>query len=104
MKKRSWSKGEKLAILSEAKKEGVQLTIRKHKLYPATFYSWRRKYAVDGEDGLSDTASKRKDKQRIAALEDQVSLLKELLAERDMEIALQDELLKKKYPRARKKS
>jgi len=36
-------------------------------------------------------------------LEDEVGLLKQLLAERDMEIALRDELLKKKYPKARKK-
>ena len=103
MKKRSWSKEEKLKILAEAKNEGVQVTLRKHGIYPVTYYSWKKKLMVDGESGLSDTAARRKVHQRVKQLEDQVGLLKELLAERDMEIALRDELLKKKYPKARKK-
>lgn len=104
MKKRTWSKPEKLAILEEAKKEGVQVTLRKHGVYPATYYSWRKKYVVSGESGLSDTANIRKDRQYIRQLEDEIGLLKQLLAERGLEIALQDDLLKKKYPWARKKT
>lgn len=104
MKKRRWTKEEKLKILEEAKKEGVQVTIRKYEVYPATYYSWRKKYLLEGTEGLSDAASSRKDKHYIRKLEDEVSLLKQLLAEKEIEIALQDELLKKKYPWARKKS
>ena len=103
MKKRTFSKGDKLKILSEAKTEGVQVTLRKYGIYPGTYYSWRKKLLVDGESGLTDVATRRKTRQRLAQLEDEVSLLKQLLAERDMEIALRDELLKKKYPKARKK-
>ena len=47
---------------------------------------------------FSDTASRRKDYKYIRQLEDEISLLKQLLVERDLEIALQDDLLKKKYP------
>ena len=103
MKKRTFSKEEKLKILEEAKREGVQVTIRKYGIYTGTYYSWRKKLLVDGESGLSDPLIRRKTNQRLAQLEDEVSLLKQLLAERDMEIALRDELLKKKYPMARKK-
>ena len=103
MKKRTFSKEEKLKVLEEAKKEGVQVTIRKYGIYPGTYYSWRKKLLVDGESGLSDAASRRKTRQRLEQLEDEVSLLKQLLAEKEMEIALRDELLKKKYPKARKK-
>lgn len=103
MKKRVWSKEEKLSILEEAKKEGVQVTMRKHGIYPGTYYSWKKKLAVDGEGGLSDQLTRKKTHQRLAQLEDEVSLLKQLLAEKEMEIALRDELLKKKYPKARKK-
>ena len=103
MKKRTWTKEEKLKILKEAKEEGVQVTLRKYGIYPATYYSWRKKYLVEGVDGLTDSAKRKKDKQYIRKLEDEVGLLKELLAERDLEMALKDELLKKKYPWARKK-
>jgi len=103
MKKRRWSKSEKLKILREAKKEGVQVTIRKYGVYPSTYYNWRKKYEIDGESGIEDTAVRRKKDKYIRKLENQVSLLKELLADRDIEIALRDELLAKKYPWARKK-
>lgn len=102
--KRSWTKEEKLNILKEAKEKGVEVTIRKYGIYPSTYYSWRKKYLVEGETGLDDTASKRKDKNYIRQLEDETALLKQLLAEKDLELALKDELLKKKYPWARKKS
>ncbi|MCR9286912.1 MAG: transposase [Bacteroidetes bacterium] len=95
MKKRSWNKEEKLKILKEAKSEGVQITLRKYGVYPATYYSWRKKYLVEGEAGIEDTASRRKAKKYIRKLGDDVGLLKQLLAERDLEIALRDDLLKK---------
>ncbi|MDF1864000.1 MAG: transposase [Saprospiraceae bacterium] len=95
MKKRRWSKEEKLKVLQEAKTEGVQITIRKYGVYPATYYSWRKKYLIEGEAGIEDIASRRKDKKYIRKLEDEVGLLKQLLADRELEIALRDDLLKK---------
>ena len=91
-------------LVEEAKKEGVQVTLRKYGLYPGTYYSWKKKLIVEGEEGLSGQATRKRTCQRLAQLEDEVSLLKQLLAEKEMEIALRDELLKKKYPKARKKS
>jgi putative transposase len=102
MKKKKWSKEEKLAILKEASEKGVEVTIRLYGIYPSTFYTWRKKYQLEGEAGFADQARKRKDQQYIRQLEDEVGLLKQLLAERDIEVALRDELLKKKYPWARK--
>jgi len=103
MQRRKWTKEEKLAILKEAEVEGVEVTLRKHGIYSSTYYGWRKKLRLDGEAGLEEQERRRKDGQYVRKLEDEVSLLKELLAERDMEIALKDELLKKKYPWARKK-
>lgn len=104
MKKRKWTKEEKLKVLKEVKQEGLQVTLRKHGIYPSTYYSWRKRLQLEGEDGLDAQERRRKDRHYIRKLEDEVSLLKELVAERDMEIALRDELLKKKYPWARKKT
>jgi len=50
--KRKFSKAEKLRILTESNKHGVKVTLEKHGIYPATFYSWRKKYDEMGEEGF----------------------------------------------------
>lgn len=103
MARKTWSKAEKLSIVLEAEKQGTEITIRKHGVYPSTFYSWRKKYRLDGEAALGRKSRTPKDDFYIKKLEDEVSLFKQLLAEKEMELALKDEMLKKKYPWARKK-
>jgi putative transposase len=102
MKKRTWTKEEKLAIVREAELEGVEVTIRKYSLYPSTLYSWKAKYADGGPENLARSKRTIKDSNYIKRIEDELSLAKQLMAEKDIEIALRDELLKKKYPWARK--
>jgi len=92
-----------LAIIKEAEEQGVQATLRKHGVYPASYYTWKKKYEQSGEAGLDSQARQRKDQQYIRQLEDELGLVKQLLADKEMELALKDELLKKKYPWARKK-
>ena len=102
MKKR-FTKEEKLKIVLEAQKQGTEITIRKYGVYQSTFYTWRKKYRNEGEGSLERKKRTTKDDHYIKKLEDEVGLFKQLLAEREMELALKDELLKKKYPWARKK-
>lgn len=102
MKKRSWTREEKLKILQESEQSGVELTLRKYGLYPSTLYSWKKKMSQSGVSGLDRSGRTRKDSAYIKRLEDELSLAKQLMAEKDIEIALRDELLKKKYPWARK--
>ena len=54
-KKRSWTKEEKVKILREAKEKGVEVTIRKYEVYPSTYYSWRKKYLIGGEDAVDES-------------------------------------------------
>jgi len=102
MKRRTWTKEEKLSILKEAQDSGVEVTLRKHGLYPATYYSWKEKARQVGPEGLLRSKRTTKDSNYIKRLEDELSLAKQLMAEKDIEIALRDDLLKKKYPWARK--
>ena len=102
--KRSWTKEEKLSILREAEENGPEPTIRKHGLYPSTFYTWRNKYRHEGEASLGKQGRTTKDAAYLKQLEDENALLKQLLAEEKMAGALKDELLKKKYPWARRKT
>ena len=97
MKKRTFSKEEKLKILEEAKKEGIKPTLDKHGVYPTTYYSWKKKLETMGEAGFRHGMTPEHLKE-IRRLEKENDLLKKLLAEKDLESHLKDELLKKKYP------
>jgi len=99
---KKFSKEEKLKILKEAGLQGVTTTLNKYSIYPATYYSWKKKYTEMGEVGLDHGITKEKLK-RIHELESENELLKQLLAEKELESKLKDELLKKKYPKLRKK-
>ena len=51
MEKKNYSKQEKLKILKEASEKGLKPTLEKYSLYPTTYYYWKRKYFVSGEQG-----------------------------------------------------
>ena len=102
MSKRKFSKEEKIKILEEASKNGVTLTLEKYGLYPATYYTWKKKYESMGEIGFRHGMTPEHLKE-IKRLEKENDLLKKILAEKEVESRLKDELLKKKYPWARKK-
>ena len=92
---------EKLQIIEEANQQGVKVTLAKYDLFPGTYYYWKRKLLVHGEDGLKhQTARKREN--RIKKLEKENEQLKILLAEKQLESKLKDEVIKKKYPEWRK--
>ena len=50
--KRTFTKEEKLQILKEVEKNGVKSTLEKFGIYPATYYSWRKKFEQMGEAGF----------------------------------------------------
>jgi putative transposase len=102
MKKRKFSKEDKLQIIKEASEQGVNNTLEKHGIYPATFYSWKKKFETMGEAGFRHGMTPAQLKE-IKRLEKENDTLKKLLAEKELEGRLKDEMLKKKYAWARKK-
>jgi len=102
MKKRTFSKAEKLKILEESKSFGVKVTLEKHGIYPATFYSWRKKFESMGDEGFRHGMTPAHLKE-IRRLEKENEVLKQIIAEKELEGKLKDELLKKKYPLTRRK-
>lgn len=98
---KKFTKEEKLAILEEAQLKGVKLTLEKYDIYPAIYYYWKRIYTVHGSSGL-DHATKKESLERVRKLEKENVTLKKLLAEKELESELMNELLKKKYPHLRK--
>jgi putative transposase len=101
MPKRKFSKEQKIEILKESQENGVNITLEKHGIYPATFYSWKQKYETMGEAGFRHGMTPEHLKE-IKRLEKENATLKKLLAEKELEGHLKDELLKKRYAWARK--
>jgi putative transposase len=102
MEKRTFTKEEKLAIIKEVSEQGLKVTLEKHKIFPASFYSWKKKFEEMGEDGFTHGITPAQLK-RIRELEKENKMLKELIVDKELEGKLKDELLKKKYALEKKR-
>ena len=85
MSKRTFTKEDKLRVLKEATEQGVKKTLAKYDLYPATYYSWRKKFEEMGEDGFRHSMTSKRLRE-IKDLEKENLALKELLAEKELMI------------------
>lgn len=89
------SKEEKERLLLEIGRIGVVAGCRKHSIAPQTYYDWLEKYQASGISGLEDRRG-RTNEHLLFKAEKQIKLLKEMLAEKELELRMKDELLKKK--------
>ena len=95
MKYKKWSLEQKLEILSVSEEIGIVETCRKYSVSTGTFYSWKKKYDSQGEAGLKvtyDTRSK-----ELKQAEEENRILRKLLNNKEIELEVQRELLKKKF-------
>ena len=88
---------EKLQIIEEVKSKGLKVSLAKYDLFPGTYYYWKSKLVIYGPEGLKHKKST-ENVQLIKKLERENEQLKILLAEKELESKLKDELIKKKYP------
>jgi len=93
--KRTWSIEEKEFMLKEIEKLGVTEGCRKFGIYQTTYYDWQKKYQQGGIEALKPQYIQRSEKE-VRHLEKENGRLKKLLAEKELEIMLKDELIKKK--------
>lgn len=94
MEKRKFTKEEKLKILKEASEQGVTVTLEKHGIYPATYYNWKKELKSVGEKDFGEKIFKEKTKE-LKRLEEENRKLKELVAEKELEIRMLTEIKKK---------
>ncbi|MGB4813210.1 MAG: transposase [Methylophilaceae bacterium] len=102
MERKRFNTADKIAILKEASENGVIITLDKHAIYPATYYSWKRKLESMGEVGFVHGMTPGHLK-RIRELEKENKMLKEIIVEKDLAGKLKDDLLKKKFALEKKK-
>lgn len=95
MRYKKWTLSQKLEILSSSEEIGVVETCRKYGLSTGTFYSWKKKFDQKGEAGLKVTYDTRSKELKQAEEENRV--LRKLLCDKEVELEVQRELLKKKF-------
>lgn len=88
-KQRVYTDEQRQAILKEADESGVAVTVRKYGIAKSMIYKWRDRLAQG-----SPKAS-RESEQELQRLRQEVRLLKELVAEKELAIRIKDSLLKK---------
>lgn len=103
MEKRSFTKEEKLKIIKEASEQGVKPTLEKHNIFPASYYSWKKKFESMGVEGFSHGITPLQLK-RIRELEKENKFLKEIVIQKELEGKLKDDLLKKKFALEKKRN
>lgn len=94
MKKRRFTKKEKLKVLQEASSQGIQVTLDKYGIYPSTYYSWKRKLEEEGAENFGKKVTNARSKE-LKRLEDENRKLKELVAEKELMIRMLKEKQKK---------
>lgn len=99
--KRTWSIEQKVAIIKEAETGGVVETCRRHGIYATTYYDWKKKYDQGGESALEPRFSLQ-EKKDLKKMEKENQFLKKILAEKELELQLKTELLKKKIQQWKK--
>lgn len=91
--RRTFTYQEKMSVITDAQTLGVSQAIRKHEISIGTYYNWKRKFDVEGEIGLK-TTHQRIDP-ALKQLQQENLRLKQLLADKELAIMIQQELLKK---------
>ena len=95
MKYKKWTLDQKLEILTSSEAIGIVETCRKYGVSTGTFYSWKKKHESQGEAGLKVTYDTKSKEHKQA--EEENRILRKLLSNKEIELEVQRELLKKKF-------
>ena len=89
--RRSFSTWEKLSIINEADQLGITQTLRKHNLSHSVFRRWKESFNEGGVSNLESYSRQRNPE--LDALEDQIRILKNIVAKQSIELEFKTEFL-----------
>ena len=92
--RRSWSLSEKLEAVQLMKREGVEKASRQLEIFSTTLYKWEQDFDKYWEQGLMSKPISDKNSE-LEKLKEENHELKMLVAEKELVIRVQNELLKK---------
>lgn len=87
---------EKERIIKEIEKVGAVAGCRKYQISALTYYDWLHKYKTGGIEALRGNKPREEFAIEIKKLQKEMHLLKELLVEKELQIKMQQEVIKKK--------
>ncbi len=93
--RKKWSTSEKLAIVNHFKTWGATRTAREFGVSPGSIYNWNEAYEAHGEAGLSGKIKEQTESDELRALRRENDALKKLVAEKELRLRIQQEMLKK---------
>lgn len=94
MIRRQFNADQKLLIVQEAETLGITAAARKHAVQVGSIREWREKFALGGVAALSVKYAA-KPSSEVTALIKENQRLKELLGQKELELTVKSELLKK---------
>jgi putative transposase len=93
--RKNWKPEEKLAILEYYKTHGLGASCRKFQVSQTAIYKWRDKYEAEGMEGLQRRTREHQVDPEVLRLERENRALKAIVAEKELQLRIQAEMLKK---------
>jgi len=93
--RKRWTLEEKIKIVEAGLSSDITTVCRQYGVSTGTFYNWRKRYESQGEDGLKVVYDSRA--KELKQAEEENRILRKLLADKEIEIEAQKELIKKKF-------
>lgn len=93
--RKTWTTSEKLEIINYFEKNGPTKTSREYGVSAASIYKWKAAYDKDGKSGLLNTTKKSSESEDLKRLKRENDELKKIVAEKELRLRIQEEMLKK---------
>ena len=94
--RKTWSISDKLEVINHSNKESVLKASRQFEVSQTSIYKWIKLYEEEGESGLRPIKSQTESSE-LKRMKRENQQLKELVAEKELRIRIQSEMLKKSH-------
>ena len=95
--RKTWTSSEKLEVINYFEKWGPTKTSREYNVSAASIYKWKAAYEKQGKDGLKKNSKKSPEAEEVKRLKRENDELKKIVAEKELRLRIQEEMLKKSH-------
>ena len=93
--RKKWSPSQKLEIINYARIHTVLKATKEFEVSSPSIYKWMDAYDQDGQNGLLGKKINTEDAQEVKRLKRENDELKKIIAEKELRLRIQQEMLKK---------
>ena len=93
--RKTWTTSKKLEVINYFEKNGPTKTSREFDVSAASVYKWKAAFDKDGESGLVRRNKKSPESEDLKRLKRENDELKKIVAEKELRLRIQEEMLKK---------